>query len=61
MSAYNLILAFFVIAGVLFMVLDHRRGWLTQTLVDSLRLFDSPRLDASRRPKRRLGDDSLDN
>jgi len=46
-SVFNLILALFAFAGVTVLVFDHRRGWLTQILVDSLRQFESPRIQSS--------------
>jgi hypothetical protein len=46
-----------LIVGVLIMVVDHRRGWLTGILIDGMRSFHSPRVVSSSRSKRRSDDD----
>lgn len=56
MSAYDVALAFILIAVVLIMVLDHRRGWLTETLIGGLRSSQknspTPRKHSGRRLNR---------
>jgi hypothetical protein len=56
-SAYDVALAFILIAVVLIMVADHRRGWLTETLIGGLRSSQKNSAASRNHSRRRLNRD----